>query len=199
VSGPEEARLIYLGVLSGLALGETPPAATWPPFTLNYVVTVTEVLRLELIVTNTSASQEFSFENCLHTYLHVGDVRQIRVRGLKGTSYLDKVEQFALKQETNEEISITSETDRVYLDTESTVEVVDPSLGRRLLIEKSGSRSTVLWNPWIAKAQQMPDFGGEEYLQMVCVESGNVGRNRVVLPPGHSSVLGVTLRAEPLA
>jgi D-hexose-6-phosphate mutarotase len=51
----------------------------------------------------------------------------------------------------------------------------------------------VVWNPWIAKSQQMPDFGNEEYKQMLCVESGNVAKNRIVLPPGRSSVLKVRL------
>jgi len=51
----------------------------------------------------------------------------------------------------------------------------------------------VLWNPWIAKAQQMPDFGNEEYKQIVCVESGNVGQNRVTLAPGRTTALKVTL------
>ena len=182
-----------------LGLGENPSAATCPSFTANYIVTVTHVLRLELVITNTSPDQEFSFESCLHTYVHVADVRNVRIKGLHGVTYLDKVDQFAPKVEQQGEIRITGETDRVYQDTESSVEVVDPGFGRRIFVEKSGSRSTVLWNPWVAKAHQMPDFGGEEYLQMVCVESGNIGNNRVVLPPGQSSVLAVTLRSEPLA
>ena len=39
----------------------------------------------------------------------------------------------------------------------------------------------------------MPDFGDEEYLKMVCVESGNVGTNKVTLPSGERSVLTVVL------
>lgn len=187
------------GVTLRLSLTPIAAAATWPPFTLNYVVTVTETLRLELIATNGSADQDFSFENCLHTYFHVGDVRTIRVKGLKGVTYLDKVDNFAAKVEGEEEIAIVAETDRVYQDTASTVEILDPSLKRTIRIEKSGSESTVLWNPWIAKSQQMPDFGNEEYLRMVCVESGNVGKNRVVLPPGRSVVMSTLISSSPLA
>jgi len=50
-----------------------------------------------------------------------------------------------------------------------------------------------VWNPWIAKAQQMPDFGNEEYQNMVCVESGNVNVNKLTLAPGKSCTLNVTL------
>jgi hypothetical protein len=33
---------------------------------------------------------------------------------------------------------------------------------------------------------------------MICIESGNVDRNRVMLPPGKSKVLKVELRSEPV-
>ena len=34
-----------------------------------------------------------------------------------------------------------------------------------------------------------------EYQEMVCVESGNVGPNKLTLRPGQSSTLSVTLRS----
>jgi glucose-6-phosphate 1-epimerase len=179
-------------------LPETSASAMWPPFTANYVVTVTNKLTLELIVTNRSRDQPFSFENCLHTYFHAGDIGQVSIVGLKGAAYLDKADGHAQKTETPEAIVILSEVDRTYLDTAGTVEIHDRSLNRKILVEKSGSNSTVVWNPWIAKSQQMPDFGEDEYKQMVCVESGNVGRNKVVLPPGRSSLLRVVLSSTPL-
>ena len=113
-------------------------------------------------------------------------------------TYLDKVDCFAQKTETEEAIRIDSEVDRVYLDTSGPVEVVDPVLKRRIRVTKGGSQSTVLWNPWITKSQQMPDLGTDEYLRMVCVESGNVAHNKISLSPGQSSVLRVQLSSEPL-
>jgi len=84
------------------------------------------------------------------------------------------------------------------LDTMSTVEIIDPVLKRRILVEKYGSASTVVWNPWVAKSQQMPDFGNDEYQRMVCVESGNVASNNIKLPPGETSTLTVKLSSEKL-
>jgi len=179
-------------------LPETSANAMWPSFTANYIVTVTDKLALELIITNSSRDRQFGFENCLHTYFHVGDIAQVSVFGLKGSTYLDKTDNYAQKTEQPDVISISCEVDRTYLDTTSTVEIRDRSLRRKILVEKSGSNSTVVWNPWIAKAQQMPDFGDDEYLQMVCVESGNVGRNKITLPPGQSSSLRVTLSSAAL-
>lgn len=175
------------------ALPDCPEASTFPPFAIEYMVTVKDTLALCLAVTNTSAEEVFTFEACLHTYLEVSDVTAISISGLKGVEYLDKVASFARKTEPNDQIRINSEVDRIYLNTAGPVEVVDPRLGRRIRVEKENSASTVIWNPWIAKAQQMPDFGNEEYPQMVCVESGNVAENEVRLEPGSTSRLTVKL------
>ncbi|HWD90975.1 MAG TPA: D-hexose-6-phosphate mutarotase [Verrucomicrobiae bacterium] len=174
-------------------LPDSPEAGAYPPFLAEYVVTVNESLTLELIVSNKSTDSPLEFEECFHTYFAVEDISATSVAGLKGTSYLDKVANFAKKTEAEDAIRIESEVDRVYLDTRDTVEIRDARLGRVIRIEKENSASTVVWNPWIAKAQQMPDFGNEEYQKMVCVESGNVNVNKVVLGPGKSSTLKVKL------
>jgi D-hexose-6-phosphate mutarotase len=179
-------------------LPDCPEASSYPPFTVEYVVTVNETLKLELLVKNDSSGEELDFENCLHTYFEVGDASQITVQGLQGASYQDKTAPFALRKEKEPVIRIASEVDRTYLDTTGAVEILDPALGRKILVEKSGSRSTVVWNPWIAKSQQMPDFGSEEYQRMVCVESGNVSSNSVKLAPGQSSSLTVKLSSAAL-
>ena len=164
-----------------------------PPCAAYYVVTVTDCLRMELRVVNTSPDQPFSFENCLHTYFAVADIQAVSVHGLKGVVYQDKVDNFSRKTETADALIVTGETDRVYLDTTGATEIHDPGLRRRIVIEKTGSASTVVWNPWIAKAQQMADFGNDEYRRMICVESGNVADNRLTLAPGETSTLSVTI------
>ena len=169
-----------------------------PPFAAFYVVTVTDRLRMDLHIVNTSPDQPFIFENCLHTYFAVADIKAVSLLGLKGVSYQDKVDNFSHKTETAEAIAVTGETDRVYLDTTNAVEIHDPGLRRRILVEKSGSASTVVWNPWIAKAQQMADFGNDEYRRMICVESGNVAGNRLTLAPGETSTLSVTISSAAL-
>lgn len=175
----------------GLPDGEA--AAMWPSFSAYFVVTVTDRLAMELIITNASRDQPFTFENCLHSYFHVEDISDVAIRGLGGVDYLDKAEGYARKRETEAEFGISSEVDRIFLDTAATVEIIDRVLKRKIIVEKSGSNSTVVWNPGPVKSQQMPDFGNDEYKQMVCVESGNVAANRLTLSPGQSSVLKVTV------
>ncbi len=185
-------------VLLRLSLPASPSAALFPEFTADYEVTVGKTLCAKLTITNHSQDQDFTFENCLHTYFHIGDIGAISITGLKGADYLDKTDNFARKTEYAEHIKISRETDRIYLDTTAPVEIHDSKLGRRIRIEKSGSHSTVVWNPWVDKSQEMPDFGGDEFQRMVCVESGNVAENRLTLPAGKSSTLQVEISVLPL-
>lgn len=181
------------GVSLRFSLPDVAEGGVWPPFTANFVVTITDKLDAELIVTNAAGDQPFNFEACLHSYFAVSDISQVAITGLKGETYLDKVGDPLPKTETREALTIGSEIDRVFLNTSKPVEIVDPKLGRKIRVETAGCASTVVWNPWIGKSQQMPDFGNEEYRQMVCVESGNVAGNQLVLPCGKSAVMRVSL------
>jgi len=164
---------------------------------LEYHVTVGKTLTAELIVTNFSAA-EFTFENCLHTYFTVGDINQTSIVGLQGADYLDALEGRARRQEMSETIRFTGEVDRLYFNTPHPVAIHDTALRRTILVEKEGSASTVVWNPWLAKAKSMADFGEEEYRRMVCVESGNAAMNEIKLAVGQESRLKVTWSSSPL-
>jgi len=181
------------------ALPDCPEASAFPSFTADYVVTVDEALTLQLVVNNRSRDEEFAFENCLHTYVEVGAISEVSITGLKGARYLDRLANLARKTESADAIRIASEVDRTYLDAVGAVEILDPRLRRKIRVEKEGSASTVVWNPWIAKSQQMPDFANDEYQRMVCVESGNVASNNLKLAPGETSTLTVKLSAQPLS
>jgi D-hexose-6-phosphate mutarotase len=185
-------------VVLRLALPDSPSAAFFPKFTADYWITVGKTLTVQLVVANVSEGQDFTFENCLHSYFQVGHIDAVSISGLKGADYLDKTENYARKTERSEHIKIARETNRIYLDAPGPVEIHDSKLGRRIRIDKSGGLSTVVWNPWADVAQQMPDFGGEEFQQMVCVESGNVADNRLSLPAGKTNTLRVEISALPL-
>jgi glucose-6-phosphate 1-epimerase len=146
-------------------------------------------LELELTTENTG-QQPAVISEALHTYFAVGDVRQVQVSGLENTDYLDKVDDFALKHQT-EAIRINSEVDRVYIDTEAECVIEDAHWQRRIHIQKRGSRSTVVWNPWQEKADAMGDMGVQGYLSMLCVESANAMQNAVTIPAGQSHSLWV--------
>jgi glucose-6-phosphate 1-epimerase len=154
-------------------------------------------LRLTLAVHNEGAAPA-RFEEALHSYFAVSDVTSVRVHGLEATSYLDKTEAMARKPGAAGAVAISAETDRVYLDTTATVTIEDPGWDRRVVVAKTGSASTVLWNPWVAKARAMPDFGDDEWPRMLCVETANVGEQALTLAPGATHVMTATLGVEPL-
>ena len=152
----------------------------WPfDFNLRMVFSLGRALETELEVR--AETTPLTFEEAFHTYLVVGDVRQAIVEGLENVEYIDKVDGFKRKTQPVESVRITGETDRVYLNTGSACRVVDPVLGRTLLLEKKHSATTVVWNPWIAKAKAMADFGDEEWPHMLCVEPANAGDAAVKL------------------
>lgn len=162
---------------------------------IEYVLTIGESLSAELIVTNHSP-RAYAFENCLHTYFAIGDIHAVKVVGLQGVDYLDSLDGHQRKTEPPEPIRFIGEVDRTYVNTPQTVEIHDAAWRRVIHVEKTGSASTVVWNPWITKAQAMPDFGDEEYQHMLCVESGNVAENQITLAPGASSSLKLRLSAQ---
>lgn len=141
-------------------------------------------------------SQAFSFEEALHSYFSVSDVKEASVRGLQGARYLDKVRAMAPFSELAPELRIVSETDRVY-DSSGTCEIRDPGSRRAIRVEKSGSGSTVVWNPWAERAAQMPDLGVNGWRGMLCLESANVGQSKITLPAGATHILRVTVSIIP--
>jgi glucose-6-phosphate 1-epimerase len=164
-------------------------------FEAEYRVTVGPALGLRLRVRNTSR-QPMRIEEALHTYLAVDDVRQVSIEGLAGTVYSDRVGAPHEETEGAAPIRITAETDRIYRNTHAMCVVRDPGWNRRLVVEKTGSDATVVWNPWIAKAKAMPDFGDDEWPSMLCIETCNVREHAVTVAPGQSHGMGAVIRVE---
>ncbi len=171
------------------------PKQQWPHnTTVQCIITVGNTLQMELVTCNCS-EDKITISEALHTYFAVSDVRNISIDGLEGCHYLDKVDAFKQKQQAGP-ITFSSEVDRVYMDTQADCIIHDPGLSRQIRISKAGSDSTVVWNPWIEKAEQMGDLGDNGYLNMVCVESANAANNSVTLPAGAEHHLKVCYSVE---
>jgi glucose-6-phosphate 1-epimerase len=161
----------------------------WPHgFQIQYIVTVGQSLKTELIVTNTNASP-MDCTAALHTYFNIGNINDVVVTGLDGAAYLDKMDGSSRKRQSGD-IVFKGETDRIYLGTEGPYRIEDRKYKRVIRVEKTGSRSTVVWNPWIEKSKKMPDFGDTEYENMVCVETANAADDIVTIPPFGTHRLG---------
>ena len=173
-------------------------AAAPRDFALTYTVRLGDALSMALTVEN-PADAPLMFEEALHTYFAVSDVRQVGVEGLAGVTFADKTDGGTRKTQDDAVITISGETDRLYLHTPAAITLVDPGFGRRILVAKSGSLASVVWNPWIAKSRAMPDFGDDEWPGMICVETVNALDNAVTLPPGarHTMAAAVSLAGLP--
>jgi glucose-6-phosphate 1-epimerase len=160
-----------------------------------YQVRVGDSLQLGLTVEN-RGGEPMSVEEALHSYFTVGDIRQCSISGLQGGQYIEKTDGLKLKEQGNKPVTISAETDRVYTKTIATCTIHDPVLERRIIVEKQHSNSTVVWNPWIAKSKAMADFGDEEWPGMLCVETCNVGDQRITIAPQATHTMQATIRAE---
>ena len=171
--------------------------AQWPYDTpLELHISMADVLDLELTTLNAGEAPVMLGE-ALHSYLHIGDIAEVELRGLDGCAYLDKTEAFARGQQSGP-LRFASEIDRVYVNTLAECVIDDARLGRRIHIAKQGSASTVVWTPWGQKAAAMGDYTADGWRSMLCVESANAADNVLTLRPGEAHVLAVRYSAETL-
>jgi glucose-6-phosphate 1-epimerase len=171
--------------------------ALWPhDFALALEITAGPTLAVALTTHNTGAAP-FTITEALHTYLTVADVGQISIEGLQGARYIDQTRGGAVLMQDGPTVTFVEETDRVY-QTSAGCTLIDPVLGRRIHIAKSGSGSTVVWNPWIDKAARLADFGADEWPGMVCIEAANAFAAAVTLAPGASHMIRTEVSVFPL-
>lgn len=169
----------------------------WPhAFELSLTITVGTALNIELTSRNTD-EKTFTAGGALHSYFAVGDIRKIHIDGLLGRHYIDQLDGNRIKQQ-NDAVCIREEVDRIYFDTEDTCTegicaIFDAQLLRQIYIKRSGSHSTVVWNPWQNKAKAMADFPDEGYQQMVCIETANAVDDVRQLAPGETHTLSQTI------
>lgn len=149
-------------------------------------------LRLELTTRNTGADG-FGLTQALHSYFHVADIAAVEVEGFDGLDYLDKAEGYARKRQTGA-ITIGGEVDRIYLGHTGPAVIRDAALRRAIIVTKSGSTSSVVWNPWETRAAQLGDLGPDGYRRMLCIETANAGDDVVRLAPGGSHTLSAELQ-----
>lgn len=180
-------------VVVTMSTGSDEATKQWWPFDFNLVcrATVGAQLKIELLVSNTGDTP-FTFEEALHAYYQVGDVETASVEGLDGTVYLDKTDKRKEKKQAGA-VQLTAESDRVYVGTTNPLEVLDPSLKRRINIHKQNSRTTVIWNPWAGKSSAMADLGADEWKNFICVETSNVLPSSVELAPGEQHSMAMTV------
>ncbi|MFJ3483945.1 D-hexose-6-phosphate mutarotase [Pseudomonas sp. NPDC090202] len=156
-----------------------------------------EALHVSLLSFN-AGDHDVTLSQALHSYFAVSDVHQVSIQGLDGVSYLNTLESWDTPQVQAGDITFSGETDRIYQDTPDLISIVDPEWKRRIQIQTHGSKSSVVWNPWIEKTKTFSDMDADGWKGMVCVETANVLSDVVTLKPGDMHGMSVSVWAEPL-
>ncbi len=170
----------------------------WPyPFTCELTFTIGKKLNIEWQVTNNS-NEEFEFSQALHSYFATDDISQINVSGFEGAHYLDALNQLTDTVEKEPSIVIDKEVNRCYLNTDSKCTLSDKGMNRKIEIIKTGSQSTVVWNPWIETSKKFKDLRDDEYNDFICIETANVHQNIITLTPGQSHSMSLSIAVLPL-
>lgn len=152
-------------------------------------ISVGEALSISLTTKNIG-QDTITITEALHAYFKAGEINDIQIEGLEGCDYIDLIDQNLRKTQIGV-VRFTSETGNVYLNALKDCFVIDRTLGRTINIEKSGSHSTVIWNPWLETATKMNDLGPVSWKKMVCVETANALDNFVTLEPRSQHTLTV--------
>ncbi|KAJ8735816.1 hypothetical protein PYW07_007436 [Mythimna separata] len=139
-------------------------------------------LHFNIGVYNPSKELTFSCQLLLHTYFKVPDVRRCQITGMHGCMFIDKTREGTVYQEGREVVTISEWTDRIYQNTMQEHIITNVVSGRKMRIQKYNFPDTVIWNPWSEYAKEIPDFGDDEFPNMVCVEAGRVATPIVLLP-----------------
>jgi len=182
-----------------IRLGLRPSAATrafWPhDFEAFLEIRVGAELNVAL-VTHNSGDAPRPEGGALHTYLQVGDIKQVSLLGLDGATYRDATAK-GMRHVQEGPLRIDREIDRLYEPRED-VTVIDPALGRKLVIHKQGANTTVVWNPWIEKSTRLADLPDEDYHRFVCVEATNPNDKAAQVAPRGTHVLRTRIEVLPL-
>ena len=176
--------------------------AAWPHrFALEYAVELHAAgFSSELRVRNAGA-EPFSFQALLHTYYSVPAIAEVRVHGLGGRRYLDKLaaEAGLQPEQAGDGVQIAAETDRIYHSVPAEPITVHGTAGAGraaiTVTASDGVPDCVVWNPWVDKAARMGDFGDDEWRSMICVEPGCACAAPTHTPPPHPPPPPPQLRA----
>ena len=163
-----------------LGLIHTSDAVFEYDFDAELTLTLGETPTLELALTNNSRSA-FSASWVMHTYFAISDISRVRVEGLDGREYADKVAGGETFTQSGP-VTFAGEVDRVYQDIQLPVTIDDGN--RRLRVEGDHCPSVVVWNTGAELAANVGDIGPNNHTGYVCVERGACLNDTWHIEPG---------------
>jgi glucose-6-phosphate 1-epimerase len=173
------------------------PEGLWSrDFELIYNICVSSALDLELTTRNTG-SEPLAVGGALHTYLAVSALSDVCIEGLEGHEYLDATRGRSRHRQEGP-VRFDEAVNRIYLNTGPISTLRDPGWNRLVQIDAKGSRTTVVWNPWVEQSRGFKDLPDDGYHRFVCIETANAEDDVHTLQPGEEHTLACRISTGPL-
>ncbi len=149
--------------------------ALWPyAFGCNLTVALqADRLVMTLSVSN-HGPKSFSFQAALHTYLAVGSIDSIKLRGLDDCDFEDCTAAGGNAIQRHSSLQPYEAIDRIYFDAPDCLQL-QSALGQTEL-QQSGFSDVVVWNPGGSAAACPPDLPKDGFRQFLCVEAARIGK-----------------------
>jgi glucose-6-phosphate 1-epimerase len=171
--------------------------ALWPhAFELLLEIRVGSTLRLTLHSRNTGDTA-FTLTQALHSYFAVDHIDAVRVQGLQGCGFIDKLPGAPARgQATDKALRFNGRLDRIYQAVPGHLQLLGAAGGQCLGLRSEGSRTAVVWNPGAELAASMADLGPDTHHRFVCIETANAGDDSITVPPHGVHHLSVEIAAQ---
>lgn len=170
------------------------PASNEAPLSATLEFFIGKTLTLKLTTHNPSPTEQ-GFSEALHSYFVVSESTETQVLGLNEARYIDTTGDQETHEQQKGPIHFSGEVDRIYESSE-TVVIQDLAYQRDIIVDKSNSASTILWNPGKTKGAAMADLLDSEIRQFICAESGNVRNQSITLQPGDQHTLELQISTQ---
>ena len=155
----------------------------------NLFIKITDKLECSLETSN-DGDEEFKFSEALHAYFNVGSRDETQIKGLKNHKYKSSLDGKTYTLE--EDLIIKNEFDASFLNHTGNVEIVDNKLNRIITLEKTGSNTTVVWNP----NKDLAEMSENQYKHFICVEPANQGDFFITLPAKERHIISMTVKTK---
>lgn len=155
----------------------------------NLLIKITDKLEYCLETIN-HGCEPFCFSEALHAYFNVSSINDIEITGLENHQYKNSLDGNVYNL--SKSLKICGEFDSAFQNHHQPVEIKDKIWGRIISVEKSGSETTVVWNP----NKDLIEMEPGQYRNFVCVEPSNQGDYFVTLPPKQTHQIMMTVRVD---
>lgn len=154
-------------------------------------IRITDKLEYRLETVN-CGDAGFDFSEALHAYFNVSSVENVTIKGLAGHRYKNSLDGnfYTL----DNDLKIKGEVDSIFIGHTKGVEIEDTGFKRIISVEKTGSDTTVVWNP----AKDLAEMEAGQYKKFVCVEPSNQEAAFVRLKPHEKHIISMNVQVKKL-